>query len=134
MTPPIKPRWDQVFIQRHVWRPEDNEFTLPFGGYLLAVGITYADDSSDEFYNPDRLSDYRGTFHLSHDEFPPIAVINWAYQFNQCGVAFDPPRVDLNATVPHVVTRVLPTRTLVTLAITTVHLGFTWGSGLDDLT
>jgi hypothetical protein len=130
MTPPNKPRWNQIFINRHIWVPEYDQFVLPPYGYLLAVGVTHADSSLDEFlfYNPDRSSDYRGTFHISslgaQPDDPPIAVFNWPYELNQCGVAFDPPRVDMNTTVAHVVRRVIPTRTMATLLITSVHLGF----------
>jgi hypothetical protein len=128
MTPPSNPRWDQIFIQRHIWRPEHNSFTLPVGGYLLAVGVTLYEASGEDFYNPDQKSYYRGTFHLGslgeQPNDPPVAVINWEYQLNQCGVAFDPPRADMNTKMAHVLRRVLPTRTTATLLITSVHLGF----------
>jgi hypothetical protein len=124
----LPPRWDQTFIQRHIWRPEHNGFTLPVGGYLLAVGVTEFEAPGERFTNPDRDSHFRGIFHLTHldaepDE-PPVKIIRWAWQLNQCGVGFDPPRADMNTTVAHVLRRVVPTRTMSTLVITTVHLGF----------
>jgi hypothetical protein len=124
------PDWSQTYITNHLWQPEYEALRLTVAGYLLAVGVCHDQSSPNSITNEDLDARHRGVFFLrtegDGEHELPLAILNWDWTLNQCGVGFRTPVPDVNSANAHILRRIAPAKTDAILRVTTVHLGMTF--------